>query len=97
MGELRAAPGPWSRGKYGSIEDANGQTVEATGLALVTGYRNARDPAFANSHLITAAPELYELVDMVFKSIDGGGRVVTFSDDDYEEMRSALTKARGET
>ena len=39
---------------------------------------------------------LYAIVELVFLSIDGGGRVVTFSDTDYEEMRDALAKARGE-
>ncbi len=94
MRKQKWTPGPWLRGKHGSIKDANGEIVEATGLALVTGYRNASDPAFANAQLIAAAPELYEVLDMM--------AVICPSETKHEreclkKARATLAKARGES
>ena len=48
----------------------------------------------ADAHRISAVNELYDLVELVYNSF-GGGRVITFSEADVEEFRSALSKARG--
>lgn len=44
--------------------------------------------------LIEAAPELYELVELVHQSF-GGGNVITFSDEDISRFAEVVAKARG--
>lgn len=53
------------------------------------------DETIANARLIAAAPELFALVEMVYLSF-GGGRIITFSDEDIEEFGAVIAKARGE-
>lgn len=48
----------------------------------------------ANAHLIAAAPEMYELMKLVHDSF-GGGRIITFSDEDIETFATVLAKAEG--
>ncbi len=105
MSELKATPGPWEcdfqdhDARYQDVKiRPSGRKYHAICKVWMD---DAPVPEFnaeqkGNAHLIAAAPEMYELLEMVFLSIEGGGRVVTFSDDDYEEMRAALAKARGE-
>ncbi len=100
MSKLKTAPAPWVRGRGGRIEDASGHTVEATGLALVTGYRDEADPAFANADLIAAAPELYECLSHVANVIElaNNGHPVPDNHDGeqwLERTLAALAKARG--
>lgn len=49
-------------------------------------------PVEANARLIEAAPELLEELTMILKSF-GGGRVMTFSDDDMERIAAVVAKA----
>lgn len=60
-----------------------------------TDHRNvAAASTKANARLIAAAPEMYELVELVHGSF-GGGRVITFSDDDIAKFAEVLAKAEG--
>ncbi len=49
----------------------------------------------ANARLIAAAPELLDLVKLVHGSF-GGGRTITFSDDDISEFAAAIAQVEGE-
>ena len=54
----------------------------------------AFDVDIANARLIAAAPDMLALVKLVHGSF-GGGRVVTFSDDDIAQFEAAIAKAEG--
>jgi len=47
--------------------------------------------AQANAQLIASAPEMFEMLKMIHLSF-GGGRVITFSDKDIEDIEQLLTK-----
>lgn len=65
--------------------------------AFVYGPTETDEGCFVapDAHLIAAAPDMYELVDLVHSSF-GGGRTITFSDDDIAAFSAVLAKARGE-
>jgi hypothetical protein len=92
-------PGPWTYSMRG-ITAPNGQRVEADGLALVTGVRDKLDPAFANAHLIAAAPELYAALSGLVADYDNNQSGIN---EGLVKMakaalaKAALAKARGET
>jgi|JI10StandDraft_1071094.scaffolds.fasta_scaffold188242_7 hypothetical protein len=49
------------------------------------------EEATANAQLIASAPEMFEMLKMIHLSF-GGGRVITFSDKDIEDIEQLLTK-----
>lgn len=90
----------WNGGFSGLVASETNEEV------LFPNHKNEGDegaawfddfPSEANAHLIAAAPELLEALDMIEKSISGGGRVVTFSDLDIKEIQTAIAKAKGES
>ena len=58
------------------------------------------EEAQANSHLVAAAPDMYEVLNDVWDALtDGGLRIFTEDQDDYyiRAIEKALKKARGES
>jgi hypothetical protein len=55
----------------------------------ISGYFGSYGP-----HVFAAAPDLLALCEMVNGSF-GGGRVVTFSDDDISQFAAVIAKAKG--
>lgn len=91
-------PGPWSIDEYGHVRDALNKPVELSGASLVCGHRPGSDPAFANTRLLAAAPELYEalaaVVDLADK--DPFSSVGHMVEHVVPQIREVLAKARGE-
>lgn len=84
-------PGPWH------VE--NEETWPADAPCFITAHPggplcivDSREDA----HLIAAAPEMLEQVIEIYNSIEFGGRIVSFSDEDIERMGELVAKARGE-
>jgi hypothetical protein len=92
-------PGPWQW-----VGDDEIEQVEHpfTSVAVVERLHKSIDPerwqTTANSHLIAAAPELYEAGHFLLEIADAllleGGDPASAA---REQMRAALAKARGET
>ncbi len=96
MSEAKHTPGPWSISQAGQLNDTNGKIVEFARVSILTytsGF-DAPSQAIANGRLIAAAQEMYELVKLVHGSF-GGGRTITFSDDDIAQFKAAVAKAEG--
>lgn len=92
MSDSKHTPGPWfARGRYigtrnhmsyvGECRDVNGNWCDDA-------------KACADASLIAAAPELLDLAKLVQGSF-GGGRTVTFSDDDIAAFSAVISKAEG--
>ena len=93
-------PGPWEAQPPLNPNDdyADISGPEHIGLAAVVWNIDGKpdEVCQANAHLIRAAPELLEQVVEVYNSIEFGGRIVSFSDEDIELMGELIEKARGE-
>jgi len=95
MSELKSTPGEWHVAigttyccvRTGSSELRTGGAI--ADMRIAGGYYNIFD-----AHLIAAAPELYEALDYVLKSIDKDG---SYSPLDKSSIGSLLAKARGES
>lgn len=87
MSELKATPGPWEP-RHDELVAKDGNTVA---IFLCCGGQEVNA---ANAHLIAAAPELYEALEMMLKMVEFGG---FGKDAAMDTARSALAKARGET
>ena len=99
-------PGPW---EYDPDESEIKSTVDVfihedveldiprmmTAVADLRGAMSGNDTR-ADAYLMAAAPELYEVLEDILKTIEGGGRIVTFQDSCIEDISAALSKARGE-
>ena len=73
----------------GGIEP--GQQHKQFDLAFERGNGNDEEDA----RLISAAPDLLALVELVHSSFDGG-LTITFSELDVKEFSAAIAKARGQ-
>lgn len=93
MTERKWTPGPWAKDRFECLRSPEGQQVGLWGAGF--SWVSRSDEAEANAHLIAAAPDMYELADLVNSSF-GGGRTITFSDYDIARFASVLAKARGE-
>ena len=89
--------GPWK------VQD-DGMTLGVRikkGLGVLIGRFNAQNKA--NANLIAAAPENYYANKMIEEKlkigskIHGGEYMITLSQSEVDQLRSALDKARGET
>ena len=106
MSKTEFTPGPWvsSAGHiYKTGKDgANIAAVSEPRAETHVGYTPVRlgskdaDEAFANAHLIAAAPELYEALDELTNYSGGASNAL---EDPYvmERVEAALSKARGES
>lgn len=90
MSKAQHTPGPWRvlEGKYHMQVHS-----ERFWIANIK-CESCPDHEVPNAHLIAAAPEMYELVKLVNDSF-GGGRLVTFSDEDIAEFNRVIAKAEG--
>lgn len=102
--------GPWQRDKYGSVKDANGESVMLHGFSLCCGYTPKDDPSHANTDVALAAPELYEALAMLAEyPLEAFGKENSKPDTplfgangwtltvgDVLNARAVLKKARGE-
>lgn len=88
-------PGPWA------VTGGDGTPCVSDPFGLDVGWPSRRKgyPALANAHLIAAAPELYEALELALPIIE---ELDTCRDDEDDpiplvaQIRSALAKARGE-
>lgn len=66
MSETKFSKGPWQRDKYGNVEAINHKgrldTLRVYGVSLC---HPSDESVIANTHLITAAPLLYEALEAV--------------------------------
>jgi hypothetical protein len=94
-------PGPWTAvpTTFGPID-----IVLADGRDVVTVYGGGTDNKKANAHLIAAAPELYEALQITMQRLDSANHDSfdgVWLEEDFarqtKEARAALAKARGET
>lgn len=92
MSEPKFTPGPWRVGK--SIYQSQARVVAEKGGRVSDVFAYEEDQAHANAALIATAPEMYDLLEWMFKQFDAS---------DSEEMvalgwkiEELLKKARGE-
>ena len=99
--ETRWTPGPWEFNKGRVVQKGETQfwsAIRVSGVSLATGYVPPDDVAYANAHLIAAAPELYEAL-LVAREYLQGFVSTTMREpdiDNLETVDAALAKARGE-
>ena len=80
----------------GPIEPIYARDLDGTGSMHICSKEDPGAVAFVpETPMNVAAPELYELVDLVNQSF-GGGKVMTFSDSDIDRFAAVAAKARGE-
>ena len=94
MKEFKGTPGPWTGKDVGICRQ------DDAGLQLgfvMTADENRRDECAANAHLIAAAPELLEALQLAQKAM-AEGRNVTYPEwyGVINKARAAITKALGE-
>lgn len=106
MAETRFTPGPWTidrdhafAGRDVRREIANGFNVSAEGwhglAAVFTAGSDPTDPeGRANTHLIAAAPEMYEALEMVVTHYSAS---LDYRPPYVAAALKALTSARGGT
>ena len=94
--QAKFTPGPWtSRGTVVFI-GTHGQ-IEEDGSPAYGGFDIVGCPRpEANAHLIAAAPELYEALDMLMDAT-GPGDASQILTEERENIMALLAKARGET
>ena len=51
---------PWSVNQYGAVVGADGRQIEASGMAMTSGYRDPSDPAFDRMRLIVHRVNSFE-------------------------------------
>ncbi len=98
MSNTKHTPGPW---KIRETLGNEGDFIITTDTNMATNYHiaqvwnvNGYGENTANASLIAAAPDLLELVQLVYGSF-GGGLVITFSEADVEKFRAIIAKATG--
>lgn len=109
MGANKWTPGPWVK-RNGILEGAGGRCVQVSRVSI--GFTGPDDETVANGHLMVAAPELYDALDMQVRncpSCKGEGMRVDVFDiltKEYPQKtectrckpsRLALAKARGQS
>lgn len=87
--------GPWTRGKYGNIVDANGVDIIFRGVSTIcSGSGERMAMAEANSNITAAAPELLDALQGMMQ-VYGGIKWDTCSVEiELQEMaKAAIAKA----
>lgn len=87
MSEAKFTKGPWVFDKYRNL-NACGKQLKVEGVCIPCGH--SKDEVRANMDLISLAPEMYEMLDLILNSN-------CRSSEFYEEIDALLTKARGES
>lgn len=99
MNEVRWTPGPWVKNRYGELVGRNGERVDVYDAGIRLTLASPDDVDRANAHLIAAAPELYEALEMIF---DADGDCIKddlprqLPDHIRAKVGDILAKARGE-
>lgn len=101
MNNAKPTPGPWyvfNNGTYLEIRTERGSYAgEQIGDVCASKHIGGIDDnpvAALNAHLFAAAPEMFDLLQMIRRSF-GGGNVITFSARDIDEICAVIAKARG--
>nr|WP_318380029.1 hypothetical protein [uncultured Enterobacter sp.]DAI86990.1 MAG TPA: hypothetical protein [Caudoviricetes sp.] len=92
MQEFRGTPGPWSGKDVGICKQDDARLQLGF---IMTSDENRRDECAANAHLIAAAPELLEALQLsvsVIKNMADPSQSKTFS---IELATAAIAKALG--
>lgn len=90
--EFKGTKGKWEVFKPNHIGCTNVSIGDNNGyVELWYHHFESKQEAQANAQLIASAPEMFELLKMIHLSF-GGGRVITFSDKDIEDIEQLLTK-----
>lgn len=95
--------GPWSKCYQGfHVEDSEGKPVvmvQNQGFSVgAKRWERTEEECIANAHLISAAPDLLEAIELLLKIEDGPDEqnaVVMNTMKAYAKMREAVKKARG--
>lgn len=110
MGGAKWTPGPWMVGEEKKISEIwnieilgqQGYSLVSTCYGTTTGladwYAGASDVK-ANAHLIAAAPDLYEVLELAVKAMEqcsGRNECARILSEHIHSSRLALAKARGE-
>jgi len=86
--EFKGTKGEWKfldDGTYCEIQ------IEKPLLSICAINTNIKE-CEANAKLIAAAPEMFEMLDMIYKSF-GGGNIITFSEKDINDIEQLIKKA----
>lgn len=103
MTQTRWTPGPWASLPSGAAYKLNARGVNRFYVGVQPGFdddneRISMEEMRANAQLISAAPLMYETLELMAETFIGGGHV---SDHDYalaiSTAEEALRTARGET
>lgn len=88
MTERKWTPGPW----VADVVECGAFQVMVPGKVICTraNWSSNAPASVANAHLIAAAPDLYEALEMAQLWLDVDGRF------DMQRINAALAKARGE-
>jgi len=92
--EFKGTKGKWSLSEVktnGRLMIDLGELKGYIDVWYYDGDTIIKQEAEANAKLIASAPEMFELLKMIYLSF-GGGRVITFSDKDIEDIEQLLTK-----
>lgn len=92
MSERKWTPGPW---KFDGETEVCMEDDVCAWICNVNFDGTSEVQADADAHLISAAPGLFELADLVNRSFSGG-RTMTFTEDDVARFADVIAKARGE-
>lgn len=99
MGE-KFTPGPWFSHGVGVY---NTQDTDESRALIALVYSCADGSTLGNTHLIAAAPEMFDALDAVWTEIDNARRdglkhalPVEHDNELFRMIRAALAKARGE-
>ena len=92
MSKEKFTPGPWRAPNYGNL---NGAVVAKDGEMVCdpSGAGRYEDEAEANARLISAAPEMCELLEFIYNYFVINGFL---NDRITTEIRKLLNKVRGE-
>ena len=92
--------GPWEIRKYKAPYGSRAMAVEILTDEIIVAKLGVEldDECKANAHLIAAAPDLYDALELIYGRLlmsdrDGGSRITA---EDGEMAELALKKARGE-
>lgn len=91
MSEAKFTKAPWKiqDDGYGLIG-----VLFRKGYGVLVGHKD--NESISNAHLIAAAPEMYEYIDGLYKTIGLNGGVIELDEYDFDILGKLLAKARGE-
>jgi hypothetical protein len=88
MSSTKHAPGPWTRDRWGSVVDADGNIVVFAPSSFSLGSVTDHPEREANVELAIAAPELLEALTLLLPGAEAMGW-------NTDKARAAIVKATG--